>query len=312
MIKFTDQPLHLVIKQIQSNIKQLRSKEILEFEVLNPDIISSSYAGTQITINSINYIYRDIKCYSDLAQILYCKMLTPIINDKHTIIIRFEKLDQDISFHKELNDISEKYGTESQFAEIDKNEEASFLYYYMQALENVKLEKRLKVLNLGINTGDEFETILQYNNLKNMKLTGIDHCPSAIKEAKKRFKQFDNISFIQADINELHKLDIGKFDLIITIGTLQSSTLNFKPLFMSIIQNHLESNGAVIMGFPNCRWIDGSLIYGAHAKNYNFNEASVLFNDVTFCKKYLQQKKFRVTITGKDYIFLTATSIKKG
>ena len=28
-------------------------------------------------------------------------------------------------------------------------------------------------------------------------------------------------------------------------------------------------------------------------------------------KKYLQQKKFRVTVTGKDYIFMTATSIRK-
>ncbi|MEA2019584.1 MAG: methyltransferase, partial [Campylobacterota bacterium] len=40
-------------------------------------------------------------------------------------------------------------------------------------------------------------------------------------------------------------------------------------------------------------------------------EMSNLYKDVNFCKKYLQQKKFRVTITGKDYIFLTATSIRK-
>ncbi|MEA3289058.1 MAG: methyltransferase, partial [Campylobacterota bacterium] len=45
--------------------------------------------------------------------------------------------------------------------------------------------------------------------------------------------------------------------------------------------------------------------------NYNFSEMSILYKDVQFCKKYLQQKKFRVTITGKDYIFLTATSIRK-
>ena len=67
----------------------------------------------------------------------------------------------------------------------------------------------------------------------------------------------------------------------------------------------------MILGFPNCRWIDGEMIYGAKAKNYAFPEMSLLYKDVHFCKKYLQQKKFRVTVTGKNYIFLTATSIRK-
>lgn len=80
---------------------------------------------------------------------------------------------------------------------------------------------------------------------------------------------------------------------------------------MSLVQNYLEDKGSVILGFPNCRWIDGEMIYGAKAPNYVYSELSILFNDVIFCKKYLQQKKYRVTITGKDYIFLTATSIKK-
>ena len=80
---------------------------------------------------------------------------------------------------------------------------------------------------------------------------------------------------------------------------------------MNIVQNYLKNDGAMILGFPNCRWIDGQMIYGAEVKNYNFSELSLLFKDVNYCKKYLQQKKFRVTITGKDYIFLTATSIRK-
>ncbi len=78
---------------------------------------------------------------------------------------------------------------------------------------------------------------------------------------------------------------------------------------MSLVQNHLMYNGAVILGFPNSRWIDTELIYGAKAPNYSYSEMSLVFNDVIFCKKYLQQKKFRVTLTGREYIFLTATKI---
>jgi hypothetical protein len=80
---------------------------------------------------------------------------------------------------------------------------------------------------------------------------------------------------------------------------------------MNIVQNYLKKDGSMILGFPNCRWIDGEMIYGAQPPNYNFSEMSILYNDVIFCKKYLQQKKYRVTITGKEYIFLTATSILK-
>ncbi len=78
---------------------------------------------------------------------------------------------------------------------------------------------------------------------------------------------------------------------------------------MSLVQHYLEKDAAIILGFPNSRWIGGEMIYGAKAPNYAMSEMSLLFNDVMFCKKYLQQKKFRVTLTGKQYIFLTATKI---
>jgi hypothetical protein len=115
---------------------------------------------------------------------------------------------------------------------------------------------------------------------------------------------------MRADINELESLYIGKFDLIITIGTLQSSNINFKERFMYIVQNHLNKDGAMILGFPNCRWIDGTIVYGAMAKNYPFSEMSLLIKDIHFCKKYLQQKKFRVMVMGREYIFLVARSIR--
>jgi hypothetical protein len=80
---------------------------------------------------------------------------------------------------------------------------------------------------------------------------------------------------------------------------------------MSIVQKQLSRKGAIILAWPNCRWVDGEMIYGAKMKNYPFSEMSNLYKDVNFAKKYLQQKQFRVTVTGKDYIFVTATSIRK-
>ncbi|MCD6173865.1 MAG: methyltransferase domain-containing protein [Sulfurimonas sp.] len=312
MLKFTTQNMLEIITILEEKLNSLNSKEIIEFEVLNPDIQNSIYAGNLVKIENVKYIYRGYKSWCDLAEILKCKILTPITRNPHAIIIRYERLNEDISFHKNSDTKEFKYGTDSIFSKIYKNEEPAFLHYYKQALKNVNINKRVRILNLGVNSGDEFELIQQYSsNFDNLELVGIDYCESAIEEAKSKFLACGNTSFYTHDINDLASLDLGKFDLIISIGTLQSSNLEFNPLFMSIVQNQLKKDGAMILGFPNCRWLDGEMIYGARVKNYPFSEMGLLYKDVIFCKKYLQQKKFRVTITGKDYIFLTATSIIK-
>ncbi len=301
-----------IMQVLQTKVAELQAKEIVAFKALNPDITISIYSGNELRLENESVIYRSYKNWLDLSQQLHCKMLTPQIIDENFVLIRYEKLNADSSFHKVITQKEEKYGESSIFSQIHKNEEAAFIYYYLQALKNVNIEKRLRILNLGVNSGDEFEAIESIcENFDALELVGIDYCKSAINAAKQKFKRSENVKFYQHDINELNSLELGKFDLIISIGTLQSSNLEFNKLLMSIVQNQLKKDGAMILGFPNCRWIDGEMVYGARVKNYPFSEMGLLYKDVIFSKKYLQQKKFRVTITGKDYIFLTATSIRK-
>lgn len=306
MIKFTNETMQEIIGVLT---KKLLQKNIINFEVLNPDI-TKKYIGEKFIIENQEYIYRNLNSWLNLAEKLFCRVLVPKIIDEKTLLITFEKLNIHNSFHKDEDNL-EKYGVNSKFGRIDKNEEPEIISSYLQALKNVNIEKRLRILNLGVNSAEEFDVIKKFSkNFKNFELVGIDYSKSAIYKAKEKFKNDKNIKFFVHDINLLEVLDIGRFDLIISIGTLQSCNSNFKELFMKIVQNNLKKEGSVILGFPNCRWIDGHAIYGATAPNYNFSEMSILFNDVIFCKKYLQQKKFRVTITGKYYIFLTATSIR--
>lgn len=238
------------------------------------------------------------------------KMLTPVQTDKETVLLRFYKLNLESSFHKSEKS-SEKYGTQSEFFNIDKTSEFSFLYHYQKALKFVDIDSKNRILNLGINKADEFKVIkelISEDDFKAKEFVGIDYSESAIEYAKKDFPDA-NVDFICHDINRLDELSLGRFDLIISIGTLQSSNINFNETFMSLYQNYLEKGGAIILGFPNCRWIDGEMIYGAKAPNYPFSELSLVLKDIHFCKKYLQQKRYRVTITGKDYLFLTARKI---
>lgn len=291
--------------------ESLKHSDSVTFEVLNPDIRKGCYAGEKITLDGVTYLYRSYKALSDLGELLFCRMLTPKPISEHTIAITYEKLDLSDSFHLAVSS-EEKYGTDSRFARVHKNEEPAFLSAYLRALKSVHVGERLRILNLGINTGEEFDLIrrmLPHDEYMNLSLVGIDHSPSAISVAREQFNE-GNATFYVHDINDLASLCLGRFDLIITIGTLQSSTLEFKPLFMSLVQEYLTKEGSLILGFPNCRWMDGEMIYGAKAPNYPYSEMSILIKDIYYCKKYLQQKKFRVTVTGKEYLFLTATKIQ--
>lgn len=305
---FTNEPMNEILIFLN---EQLKEKDSIIIEVLNPNVKTDAYAGELLLLDK-KYVYRSYKAWSDLAEILFCKMFILELKEQ-TILLEFKKLNLQESFHRDLNDDkNEKYGTDSTFFKINKNEEPSFLNTYINALKNVKIEEKRNILNLGINKADEFETIkniLSTDNFNEMNFVGIDYSKSAIEFAKNRFDN-DNFTFYAHDINKLDELNLTKSDLIISIGTLQSSSLNFKLLFMDLIQNYLEDKGSIILGFPNCRWINGEMIYGAKAANYSYSEQSVLYKDVYFCKKYLQQKKYRVTLTGKNYLFLTATSIK--
>jgi hypothetical protein len=309
MKKITNENMFEIVLYLENELKNFNEVDI---EILNPNIKDNIYAGERLQLNNQEFIYRSYKSWSDLAEILFCKLLI-IKLDENSVQIRFQKLNKIDSFHNDVNDEkNEKYGEDSIFFRINKNEEPSFLYAYRNALKNVKIEEKRNILNLGINKADEFEIIknlVDKDCLNQMNLVGIDYSSSAIEFARNRFPH-ENFIFYNHDINKLEELNLKKCDLLISIGTLQSSGLNFKLLFMDLIQNYLEDKGSIILGFPNCRWINGEMIYGAKAANYSYSEQSVLYKDVYFCKKYLQQKKYRVTLTGKNYLFLTATSIK--
>jgi len=240
---FTTQTMQEILPVLQ---KELQKKEQISFSVLNPDI-SDGYAGHIVTIDEKEYLYRGYKAWMDLAELLKCKMLTPDKIDESHVQLTFKKLSSD-SFHSDSKE-DEKYGIDSHFAQIHKMEEPAFYYYYKQALENVKIENRKQILNLGVNRGDEFEVIrnsLDTKKYENMHFVGIDHSKSAIAYAKSIFQE-TNVTFYAEDINNLERLKLGQFDLLISIGTLQSPSIDFKPFFMKLVQEYLTKDAAIIL-----------------------------------------------------------------
>jgi len=306
---FTQSSMPTVIKILKD---RLRDDIEVSFEVLDPTLSSGLYAGESILLDERSYLHHSFKSWTDLAELLDCRITTPVKYNKHTVLIKYIKLRKD-SFHKSSNiDITEKYGIDSIFSRINKLEEPIFIWSYQKALESVKINSRKSILNLGINRGDEFIAIkdtISDIEFKRTRFTGIDHSHSAIKNAQE-ILPYPNMVFLTHDINQLDSLNLEKHELIISIGTLQSPDINTKTLVMNLIQNYLSTDGAVILGFPNSRWIDGELVYGARPPNYPYPEMSLVIKDIYWIKKYLQQHKFRVTVTGREYLFLVGTKIR--
>jgi len=157
---FTNETMLEILTLLEAMVSSAEPKETIVFQIQNPDRDAQYYSGSQIDINGVPHRHHSWKAWGDLAELLYCRMLTPKPAGKDEVILYFQKLDRSDSFHQtKLQDKKEKYGADSHFSEIYKNEEPAFLFAYLRALHQVKIEDRRSILDLGINSGDEFDLI---------------------------------------------------------------------------------------------------------------------------------------------------------
>jgi 2-polyprenyl-3-methyl-5-hydroxy-6-metoxy-1,4-benzoquinol methylase len=301
MIDLSSTPLHTRLSKLIDMAEKTKHGTKITIRAANPDNCSDCYGGERYKYDDQTYCHHGWHSWSSLAHLLKCRMLTPVPAEDGTVKIAFQKLDISNSFHLEKG-----YDTHNTFARTNKLEEPDFVYYYLQALEEVQIKHRKRLLDLGMHDGSELVFVEDMLPKGSISMTGIEIEQSALKQAATRLPQH---TFYRHDINKIQDLCLGRFDLILSIATLQSPSVDTKPLVMDLIQNHLTDRGAVIFAFPNSRWIDGELIQGAKAPNYPFSELSLVLKDLYWIKKYLQQHKFRVRIFGSSYLFLVATRI---
>jgi len=304
---FYDEPLFHLFSLLRDKLTTTPVNQTVEFEVVDPDI-SNEFSGTLISVSGKKYIYRPFKVWVDLAEILHCKILTPRSLPENRILIRYKSLDVSKSWHNNSGvDITERYGSDSEFSRIFKFEEPYFMNDYIRSLNEAGVKENMKVLDLGINRGDEFKIFQEfYIRLSDsITFTGIDHCTSALNKARLQMNS-GNFSFYNKDLSDISELDLPKQDLIISIGTLQSPEFDGKAVFRYFVQNLLNDDGSIILGFPNSRYIDCEVVYGAKTKNYTESNLNLLIKDVSYYKKYLQQHKYKVVTFGKYYVFLVA------
>ncbi|HEX7837580.1 MAG TPA: class I SAM-dependent methyltransferase [Kofleriaceae bacterium] len=296
---FRDEPLLEIIAYLQ---RGLADGAPIELAVLDPDRGRTRHAGERVD----GHVHRPFRVWVDLAERLGLRLQTPRPGPPPLIELRFEPLARAPA----LRDTStEKYGAASAFARIDKREDPGFVLDLADALDRVALGPAPRILDLGVNTGDELALVLALAPRDAAEIVGIDHSASALAVARERFAgRVRLVRLIEADLNHLAGVALGRFDLVISIGTLQSPGLDDRALLRRVVQDHLAPDGAVILGVPNCRYLDGEVEHGARMKNFRQPELGLLIKDVAFYRKYLQQHHRQVYVTGKNYLLITGVA----
>ena len=270
-------------------VRWIESADDIVFAVLDPDRGAGCYAGELVD----GYVHRPWRVWIDLAERMGLRMMTPRVAEPPLVELRFERLGPR---WQPRGEASERYGVGSGFDRIHKLEDPGFLIDLDEALARVALVPGARVLDLGCNTGDVLSRMPA-----GAALVGVDHSASALAVARERLPQAE---LVQADVMQLPPL--GRFDLVVAIGLLQSGALDDRALVRHVVQELLAPRGAVIFGWPNCRYVDGEVEYGARVKNLREPELGLVVKDVAFYRKYLGQHRRQVFVTGKHYLLATA------
>ena len=246
--------------------------------------------------------HRPLRVWTDLADRLQLRLRTPVaVEDR--VRLTFARLDLDATLLDRAVRGPGKYAPGSGFQRASKLEEPDFLLDLEDALERCDLPDDARILSLGVNTGDELVPLLARH--PGAQLTGIDHDEAALQVARERFGSPH--TFVHADLGALPELP--RHDLVMCIDTVQSPGVDDRVLLRHIVQHLLKPRGCVLLGLPNCRYVDGELLHGARMVNFRQPELSLLLKGVAYYKKYLQQHRKQVFVTGKHELLITAIPI---
>jgi len=291
--RFTTEPLREILTHLRATIARDTHAEIL---VPDPDLGIGLYPGELTHAGR----HRPYQVWVDVADRLGAHLLTPT-RDGNFVRLRFVRERTDRARPGERH--AERYGADSDFQRVDKREDPCFLEDLQEALARAALQPGARVLSVGVNNGRELDVLHLTYPSHDLHVTGIDVSDTALALARERHPRH---VFRVLDVNDLPEPELGRFDLIIALATLQSPGVDQDRVFRTLLREHLKPAGGIIIGLPNCRYAHGRVSYGARLLNYHRPELSLLLKDAALYRRHLQKHGFRVWVTGKYDVLVTA------
>ena len=318
---FTHESLDEIMNYVLHFKETASIQQELCFVVLNPDLYDGIYFNGELCVHQgTSYRHRSYQTWIDLAQICGFSFLTPELfpQSTHLVKLRFRRRVQQGWHHQSLpSGHQEKYGVSSLFQRLHKEEEPYFLKNLRSALHWIQLAPSSRILNLGVNSGRELFTCVSSflenssdsSLLKPKSWIGIDHSESAIQKAKSEYPH-PSFDWKVGDLRELSSFQLGKFDCIMCLNTLQSTQIDEQKEVRYWVKECLNPYGTLILSFPNSRYFGTHQVYGAQVKHEKEIEFSPLFKQLVALQRYLHQHQFRVRLSGKYTLFLVAKRLK--
>ena len=302
MRRFTIESLPIVVQLITEELKSVSGASV-RFKAPHPKVGEGLFDGEEVTLSGERCVYRSLKTWVSLADELKCTLnVCPSPTDDSFITFSLSPWIRS-SWHKTSapSGHPEKYGVESEYARLHKFEEPSLWFSLKRALNFLRLSASVRILCLGSNRGDECEAVgsLLDEEGVEFEIVGVDHASSAIKLAQRRFVGDPRFKMYLGDLRALEGLALGRFDVLLSINTLQSPQLDGHTLLRRLIAEHLSPVGGLIIGLPQCRYVGTALSFGARGHAPLTPESASIYKEVAFYRRYLYQHKFTVAVTGK-------------
>ncbi|MEZ4367542.1 MAG: class I SAM-dependent methyltransferase [Kofleriaceae bacterium] len=278
-----------------------RGDDTVELDVVDPDLGRGRFPGEPLALPDGTIArHRPWRVWVELADRLGLRLATPRPTTPPWVRLTFERLPP-WRPRQLADDDRERYGATSTFARVRKLEDPGLVLDLADALERAALPPAPRVLDLGCGRGELLAHVCA--RVLGARATGVDRAASALALAQ---VAVPTGTFVEADLGELGALALGRFDLVLAFGVLQSPGVDDRSLLRAIVADHLTPRGAVILGVPNGRYHAGELVHGARQVNYTQPELGLVVKDVAFYRRYLQQHRRRVFVTGRHDLLVTA------
>lgn len=261
--------------------------------VADPDAGLGRYAGEVTPAGA----HRPWSTWVDLADLLGAHLLTPERTGQGQVRVRLR-----VQAHGADPDAA-GYGAQGDWARVNKLEDPVFLFTLVEALRRVDPPAGGRVLALGVNAGRELDALVLAFPDRSFDVRGVDLDASALTAARQRHPE---MTFQELDVTTLPQADLGRFDLVLALSLLQSPGIRQDVLLSALWRHHLTRGGGLVLGYPNARYRDGFLSYGARVRNYRRPDLSLMAADVTDARRRLQRQGFKVFVTGKYEVLVTA------
>ncbi|GAA5513154.1 hypothetical protein Dcar01_01880 [Deinococcus carri] len=289
-LHFSHEPLSVILPAVRAALAEAGE---VALTVPDPDLGLGLYAGEATAQGR----HRPWQTWADLADLLGAHLLTPQPAEGGRVTVRLR------AYGGVPAPDANGYGPEGDWARVDKLEDPVFLFTLVEALRRVNPAPGGRVLALGVNAGRELEALALAFPGRAFEVVGLDVDAAALAAARARHPQ---ATFLALDVTTLPAPELGRFDLVLALSLLQSPRIRQDVLLAALRREHLTATGGLILGFPNARYRDGFLSYGARLLNFARPDLSLLTADVAAARRGLQKHGFKVFVTGKYEVLVTA------